>query len=161
MDSESFKRTVMPCVDRMYRVAISLTGNEADAADAVQEACMKLWEHRNKLDSVTNIAAYTIGTVRNICLNTIEKRQSTTDIDIAFNLTSGADTEHEFETAEDMRTIEHIISGLPESQRAVMTMRDIEGLTIDEIGQATGYSAGNIRVLLHRARTTVKNHFRL
>lgn len=160
MDSVSFKSTVMPCIGRMYRVALCLTGNEADAADAVQDACMKLWEHRDKLDAVTNIAAYAAGTVRNVCLDALEKRQTTSDIDDAFGLASETDTEQELETAEDIRIIETLISGLPEGQRTVMTMRDIEGLSIDEIVHATGYSSVNIRVLLCRARTTIKNHFR-
>src|SRR4051795_4844313 len=48
------------------------------------------------------------------------------------------------------------IEDLPESQRAVITMRDVEGLESDEVAEALGITAGNERVLLHRARTKVR-----
>lgn len=162
MDAESFKSIVLPCVDRMYRAALCLTGNEADAADAVQEACLKLWERREKLDGVANMTAYAVGTVRNVCIDAINgKPKATTDIATAYSLAAETDTEREYEARESLDTIERIISHLPEGQRTVVTMRDIEGMTMDEIEMATGYSGGNIRVLLSRARTTIRKHFRL
>lgn len=161
MDTDSFKRLVMPCIDRMYRTAICLTGNEADAADAVQEACLKLWESRDRLDSVANIPAYASRAVRNACFDAFAARKPADDIDSAFSLPADADTEREIETAESVRTVERIIATLPQSQRTVITMRDIDGCSIEEIAGATGYSGGNIKVLLCRARSTIRKHFRL
>lgn len=159
MDSESFKRAVMPFVDSMYRIALCITGNEADAADAVQDTCMKLWEHRDKLDNISNIRAYAHGAVRNTCLDAIGKRSPAKDIEEARDISSDSNIEREYEAAESFQNVQRLISGLPANQRAVITMRDIEGLTLEEIEKATGYTNANIRVLLCRARTTVRKLF--
>ena len=161
MDADSFKSLVLPCVDRMYRTAICLTGNEADAADAVQEACLKLWENRCKLDDVANIQAYAARAVRNACYDAFAARKPADDIDNAYGIMADCDTEHQFEIAESLRNVERIIAKLPQNQRTVITMRDIDGCSIDEIAQATGYSGGNIKVLLCRARASIRKYFQL
>jgi RNA polymerase sigma-70 factor, ECF subfamily len=58
--------------------------------------------------------------------------------------------------AETRRVITEAIDALPPSQRAVITLRDVEGLSGDEVREALGVSDANVRVLLHRARTRVR-----
>lgn len=64
--------------------------------------------------------------------------------------------EEELLQGETREEILRAIDELPESQRAVITMRDVEGLPADEVAEALGISDGNQRVLLHRARSKVR-----
>ena len=64
--------------------------------------------------------------------------------------------EEELLQGETRDAILHAIDALPESQRAVITMRDLEGFPAEEVSEALGISDGNQRVLLHRARTKVR-----
>jgi RNA polymerase sigma-70 factor (ECF subfamily) len=68
------------------------------------------------------------------------------------------DTEPEtaLESAEARRIVEEAVAGLPERQRAVITLRDLEGLSSEDVRNALDLSETNQRVLLHRARTKVR-----
>lgn len=149
MTATAFKTALDSSLDRMYRTALYLCGNRDDAADAVQDACIRLWERRDQLDTVTNFAAYASMTVRNVCLDNIGKRRETSETDI----------ERDLETKDTVDLIISAMSRLPDKQRIVMTMRDIDGCDYDEIIDATGLSGTNIRVLLSRARNTIRKFF--
>lgn len=159
MDAASFKTAIGDSLDRMYRAALYLCGNEADASDAVQEACMKLWQRRHDLDDVENFTAYAVGATRNACINALKKRDYHADIDTLPAVADTADTAADYERREQLGCIMAAVQRLPENQRMVMTMRDIDGCSIDEISSVTGLTGGNIRVLLCRARSTIRNFF--
>lgn len=60
-------------------------------------------------------------------------------------------------TAETMRVVEHAIAQLPAAQRTVITLRDVHGLSSEEVRNALDLTETNQRVLLHRARSKVRN----
>ena len=157
MTATAFKTALDSSLDRMYRTALYLCGNRADAADAVQDACIRLWERRDQLDTVTNFAAYASMTVRNVCLDNIGKRKETAETDNDY--ADDTDIERDLETKDTVDLIISAMSRLPDKQRIVMTMRDIDGCDYDEIIDVTGLSGTNIRVLLSRARNTIREFF--
>lgn len=159
MTATAFKGQVCVHLDAMYRVALALCGNTADAADAVQDASVKLWESRESLDRVVNMQAYCIAAARNAALSLIKGRHRTDDIDIAAPVASAESLDNKIDNRDTVGYIRTIMATLPDNQRIVLTMRDFEGCEIDEIEKATGLSAGNIRVLLSRARSTIRKHF--
>lgn len=159
MTTEAFKEKVCVHLDAMYRVALALCGNSADASDAVQNASIKLWESRDKLDVVANTQAYCISAARNAAISLINSRRPSDSLDSAYPVTAGASLESEIETCDTVKHIKAIAASLPDNQRIVLTMRDFEGCEMSEIEESTGLSAGNIRVLLSRARSTIRKHF--
>lgn len=159
MDAARFKQEVCPCIDRMYGVALALTGSEADAADAVQDACVKLWERRDALDTVANIRAYACGAARNAAIDIIGRRRNSVDVGELSALPSADDTEYAYEQREWLDSVKAVARTLPESQRTVFAMREFGGCSLEEIGRATGFTQANVRVLLCRARNTVKKYF--
>ncbi|MCM1066601.1 MAG: RNA polymerase sigma factor [Muribaculaceae bacterium] len=159
MDAAIFKEHISPCIDSMYRVALALCGNTDDAEDAVQEACLKLWERRATLGTVNNIKAYAIGTARNAALDIIAARRHPLSADDGLQLADSSDTAADIERRETVDLIARMAERLPEKMRTVLVMRDFEGCEFDEIERTTGLSAGNIRVLLSRARTAIRKHF--
>ncbi len=159
MDAGEFKRTVCVHLDAMYRVALALCGNADDASDAVQNASMKLWEFRDRIAGIANVEAYCIAAVRNSAFSIISARKHSEPIDNVCPLADNTSEEQRLDDADTVRLIEAMMGRLPDNQRTVLAMRDFEGCEIDEIEQATGLSAGNIRVLLCRARNSIRNLF--
>jgi len=159
MTAATFKEKVCVHLDAMYRVALALCGNSADASDAVQNASIKLWESRDRLHSVANVQAYCIAAARNAAISMIGSRRNSDSLDSASPVAAGKSLENEIETSDTVRHIKAIAATLPDNQRIVLTMRDFEGCEISEIEETTGLSAGNIRVLLSRARSTIRKYF--
>lgn len=159
MNALEFRNIIEHSTGVMYRVAFALTGSEADAADAVQDACLKLWEKRAMLARAANRSAYCVGATRNAALDIIRGRHPATDVSQMPEAASETDTASACESAETIAAIERAIARLPENQRLVITMRDIEDRSVDEIIEATGYSVANIKTLLCRARTALRKRF--
>lgn len=159
MTAAEFKEKACVHLDAMYRVALALCGNSADASDAVQNAAIKLWESRDRLGAVANTQAYCIAAARNAAISLINSRRHPDDLDTAGAIAADNSLESEIETSDRIRHIKAIAATLPDNQRIVLTMRDFEGCEMDEIEEATGLSAGNIRVLLSRARSAIRKYF--
>lgn len=156
MTADTFKTTVCVHLDAMYRVALALCGN---GADAVQNAAMNLWEKRRRLDGVANMQAYCVGTARNAALTLIARRHPADSIDTATPTPDYATPESRLENADAANIVVALMHTLPAQQRTVLAMRDVEGLEMNEIEKLTGLTSQNIRVLLCRARATIRKHF--
>lgn len=159
MTADTFKTTVCVHLDAMYRVALALCGNGADAADAVQNAAINLWEKRRRLDGVANMQPYCVGAARNAALTLIARRHPADSIDTAPPPPDYTTPESRLENADAANLVVALMDTLPARQRTVLAMRDVEGLEMNEIEKLTGLTAQNIRVLLCRARATIRKHF--
>lgn len=120
MTAAAFKEKVCVHLDAMYRVALALCGNSADASDAVQNASIKLWESRDRLDAVANTQAYCIAAARNAAISPINSRRPSDSLDTAYPVTAGAALESEIETGDAVKRIEAIAATLPDNQRIVL-----------------------------------------
>lgn len=161
MDAAEFKALFLPAQAKLYRLAFRLTGNAQDAEDMVQETYLRLWRRREEIDVVSNPDAFCLTTLRNVCYDAFRHKEIPEDDSPPEELTVADDSDpaRETEMLDDAERIRLLIDRLPEPQRAVMRMRDIGDLSFDEIGLATGLSAGNIRVLLSRARKKIREQF--
>ena len=162
MDSESFKRRFLPLHQRLYRIAFAMTKNANDAEDIVQDAYCKLWDRRDELDSVINAEAFCVTLVKNMCLDFLRSaKRNRREEDVAENLTlhSEESTDNGVIEQENMNMINSLIDELPESQRQVIRLRGIDECSMEEIELITGLSAVNIRVLLSRARKTIRTKY--
>ena len=141
----------------LFYTALKWLQNEADAEDAVQETLLRLWKIRNQLDAVANIGAFASQTTKNICIDRLRTaKEHTETIDFYF----GADNETPYSKAERNDTIaivKKIIEHLPELQRTVIQLRDVEGYELQEIADITGTQVGTVTVNLSRARKKVRD----
>ena len=162
MENISFRTTVLPLSDRLFRLALRITMNRAEAEDVVQDTLMKVWEQRKDWEQIKNLEAFAIATCRNRALDivkragrntasleVVDKRQHTTD--------SGLQS---LEAREQISLVRQIMNELPELQRTIMMLRDIEGKTYQEIAEALDISETQVKVYLHRARTKVKERIK-
>ena len=138
MDVTDFKQQFLPCHRKLFRVAFQLMGNAQDAEDMVQEAYLKLWNKRGQLNGVLNAEAYSVTLI---------------NISADFNIIS------EMEWRDEVNQVQRLISQLPRQQKHVMILRDVNDCSFEEIEQATGLNAVNIRVLLSRARKKIREQF--
>ncbi len=161
MTGEEFKQRFMPYSGKLYAVALSLTCNEQEAEDAVQDAFLRLWTRRDSLPSMENAEAYCVTLTRHICHDRLRSRHATLDVDRPETMRQAAhaDMEREVETKDHAEIMRRCIARLPEQQRLLITMRDVNNLDYGEIEQATGLSMTNIRVTLSRARKTLREQF--
>jgi len=156
MTTKDFKGTVLPLCGRIYPMAMRMLGNEVDAEDAVQDIMAKLWDKRKKLEQHPNIAGFVILTARNHCLDCLKKRKPKLDSSEVLLKSLKANTlQNGLELKELTNIIYALLDTLPDQQREVMMMRDLDGLEFAEIASALQLKIEHVRVLLSRARKQV------
>ncbi len=158
MNLKDFKKEVLPIKDKLFRFALSLTADRAEAEDIVQEVLIKTWRQRSELGAIRNLEAWCIRLTRNLTIDKLRsKHRHNQPIDQAFGLTDGQATPHEQAESHDLlQQVNRIMRTLPEKQQLVMHLRDIEGLTYQEIGEALQLPVSQVKVNLHRARAKVR-----
>lgn len=161
MDATEFKAIFMPCQAKMYRTAYAILRNVQDAEDVVQEAYLRLWNKRDDVSIISSKEAYCIMIVKNLCMDFIRNSHVNIEetIDDEHLLLSGNDTADMIEKKEDAARLKRMISCLPEIQKKVMWLRDVNECSFQEIGQATGLNQVNIRVALSKARKKIREQF--
>ena len=131
---------------------------QADAEDVVQEVMIKCWESIKEPSKIENMEAFSMTLVRNKSLDKLKKKgRRYQDISEGFSLSSSGANPYE-ETAEKdaVKSIKKFITELPEKQRTVIILRDIEGFSYDEIAKILDMSLSLVKVNLHRGRKQVR-----
>ncbi len=136
-----------------------MLGNEDDAKDVVQDVYLKLWDKRDSLNSIYNDQGYCMRAVRNMCLDRL--RTAAPDIvdkpPEELPIISEDDSSSGIERNETARLIKQCIANLPKQQQQVIRLRELGECSMQEIMEATGLNAVNVRVLLSRARKALRN----
>ncbi|WP_206366779.1 MULTISPECIES: RNA polymerase sigma factor [Sphingobacterium] len=154
MNQETFKNTVFVLKDKLYRFANRFLEHQEDAYDLVQEVMLKLWEQRSQLERIQNVEAFSMQMVRNLAYNKVDKlgRQA------KYLNQLPADIQPEQYPSLTKELVLKMIDALPEKQRLVMYLRDIEEYEIIDIAEMAQLEENAVRVNLSRARTTVREN---
>jgi RNA polymerase sigma factor (sigma-70 family) len=156
MTEQDFKIKVLSLSGNVFPLAKRLLVSDELAHDAIQQSMMKLWEIRKQLDDCTNLKAFVYRVIRNVCLDELKKKKPTyfdNPDSLKYHPQQQTD-QHERDEIIDI--VQRIIESLPDNQREVILMRDIDGLDYDEIAELIGRDIPYTRVLLSRARKSVK-----
>lgn len=161
MTHAEFKARFLPCYQKLYRIAYRYLGDVYDAEDMVQNTYLKLWEKQDFLEGIDSDEAYAVTTLKHMCLDKLKAPLVQTDDESGLVGESSPEPppDQALEQKEEMKIVMRIISELPEQQRQVVLMRHFEEKSTEEIERETGLSNVNIRVLLSRARKTIKELF--
>jgi len=146
--------------DRLFSLAVHLLGNAAEAEDVVQEVLIKLWDHMDKLDE-ERIRPWLLRVTRNACIDLIRKRSNQQQYAQAagaetetMETTTPADALHAADLNEELGAA---IGGLDEPFQSLIVLREIEGLSYQEIAEALELNDQQVRVYLHRARRKLRH----
>lgn len=145
-----FRQRYLPLHRLLFREALSVLGNSEDAADAVQDAMCRIWSDPERMTLVEKPKSYAVTILRNAAVDRLRKRRPSVDLE---NVEIAA---HNSGEPDDTVFIRNAIGSLGDSYRAVMEMSAFDGLSIEEISVATGYSQMNVRQILCRARRKIK-----
>jgi RNA polymerase sigma-70 factor (ECF subfamily) len=159
MDLEQFKSSIIPLRQKLMAVALSILCDGEDAEDAVQETLLRLWTMRRQLGGMANPAGFAMQTVKNGCIDRLRTARQTVGTDVLVTDASGETPYTEMERMDAARLVRQIIETLPESQKIIIRLRDIEEYELDEIAAITGTKPATICVLLSRARKKVRDRF--
>jgi RNA polymerase sigma factor (sigma-70 family) len=159
MDLEAFENRVLPVKNKLFRFALRFLGNEEEAKDIVQEVFIRVWNGKEQMDEVQNWEAWCMRITRNLSLDRIRliSRKQTRPIEETFDLHHEAPSPYEStEIGESMQKITRMIAALPEKQRQVIHLRDVEGYSYQEICEILELDMNQVKVNLFRARTAVR-----
>ena len=140
-----------------YAVAFRFVGNEDDAEDIVQETFVRLWKNLHLYKQEIKLTTWLYRIIANLCLDFLKsrhgrQRKNKVDIDKVSFVHDHSTPEKEFQQRELMQAIHQGAEELTPKQRAVFILRDLEGLTTEEVSEALTMSAGNVKSNLFYAR---------
>lgn len=160
MELETFKSTVLPLRDKLLKYSVKLTDDGADAEDIVQEAFLKLWYIRDRLDGYQSVEALSVQVVKNLCLDKLRsKRMDRMPENSESILADTVTPEQLLEQHDAVAIIGRLIQQLPTLQQCIIRMKDVDGYELSEIAQITGTQIESVRVNLSRARKKVREQF--
>lgn len=154
MTTEDFKRDILKLQPRLQRTAKSIVGDPDNAADAVQEAVIALWEQRATLES-RDMERLSLTIVKRRSIDMLRKQKPTVSIDTEQLMLM--EVPEDDPTEERYRLARKLVDQLPERQRSAILMKYEEGLSNEEIEQATGMSSTHLYATLSRAYKSLRN----
>lgn len=154
MTRQAFQDTWIPLQERFYRMAFYMLESQADAKDAVQDLYLRLWNLRDHLELIREPSAYGALMLKNLCIDRIRRRLPAASLEEGMVIKGPPD--EGLELREEVGAVQKAIGQLPESQRKLLSMRVIQGLSYEEISGQTGLSGLNIRVQVSLARKKLK-----
>ncbi|MBY0359041.1 MAG: RNA polymerase sigma factor [Candidatus Obscuribacterales bacterium] len=176
-DPNLFKSLVRRYQTRVYNAAYRILGNAEEAEDVVQDTCIKLHQNINKFNRNCTFAAWLFRIAHNTCLDILRaKQRKKVAPTITFDPQFNSDTESVFDTtsvisqaadpspnpaealefSEQNEVIAQKLQELPDIQRTVVVLHDIEGFSYQEIAEIVGTSLGTVRSRLHYGRSKLR-----
>jgi len=157
MNKKEFLELVFPIKQKVFRLAKRLLISAEEAEDATQEVLIKMWNKNQELHKYNSIEAMMITMTKNYCLDRLKSKQAS-NLKLVHNnyLNNDAGLDKQTEDKDELKWIEKIINNLPETQKLVVQLREIEELEFDQIAEILQITEINARVILSRARKTIK-----
>ena len=161
MVASDFKLKILPVSNKLHRFAVLFLNDEDEAKDVVQDVFLKLWQKKETLDNVQNIEAFAMQMTRNRCLDILRDRKNKPAASATMQIvkTDATDVHLQVELSDSAKLIKILVNELPDLQRKIMQMKDIDQLEYEEIAEITNMEMNAIRVNLSRARKKVRDEF--
>ena len=159
MDKMDVHHRLMAVKSKLFRVALTMLRNEEDAEDVVQDAYLKIWSDKNNTLIIPE--AFAMRIVKNLCIDRLRSQQRRPTVNVEEqqemheNFTPFQSVS--FDNLKDLMV--KLFQTLPEQQKLIIHLRDIEHMEFEEIEEITGLTINNIRVALSRARQSVRSSY--
>lgn len=159
MSVEVFEARVLPAKDKLYRFALRLLGDKEEAKDMVQEVLTRVWDKRENMDQTLNMEAWCMQITKNLCYDKLKSKgyKNSMSLSEEWNIKDHSSTpEKRIELNDTMNKVHNIISELPDKQKQVIHLRDIEGYSYKEIVDIMSIDINQVKVNLFRARKVIR-----
>lgn len=153
MDSVEYNKCVNNYADSVYRFILKNIGDREKARDIVQESFTRMWERVAEV-AFDKAKSYLFSTAYHAMIDMIRKDKRITAVD-----NSNVDHQVTFNTYSDLQEIlNRALDTLPEIQKVVITLRDYEGYSYEEIGNITSLTESQVKVYIYRGRVALKTY---
>lgn len=164
MDKISFRNDILPLKNKLFRLALRITLNNAEAEDIVQETLIKVWKKRESWDEIESIEAFCYSICRNLALDRTRRADKFSESldetrDTTADTSYSSNPEEQVQQSDRIKLVKELIDHLPEKQRSVIQLRDFEGKSYKEIADIMQMTDELVKVTLFRARQTIKKKF--
>ena len=157
MNQTEFIHLVTPFKDKVFRLAKRLLVSTEEAEDATQEILVKLWNMNDGLKEYRSVEALAMTMTKNYCFDQLKSKRASNLKIVHNNFTDReASLQQKVEDRDTWNWVEKIINDLPEQQKLIIQMRDIEQYEFEEIAKILEMNETAIRVALSRARKTIR-----
>jgi RNA polymerase sigma factor (sigma-70 family) len=158
MNLQDFKIQILPMKHQLYRVALRITGDPTEAEDVVQEVFIKVWDKRAQIPNIQNVQAFCMSMTKNLAIDkTRSKHRRAESLGEGLDFKTPVANPHQrAEMTDTMYRIEALMKTLPDKQKMVMRLRDIEGMAYEEIALAVDIPINQVKVNLFRARQKIR-----
>jgi RNA polymerase sigma-70 factor (ECF subfamily) len=161
MNQNEFIQLINPFKDKLFRLAKRLLISTEEAEDATQEVLVKLWNKNDNLNQLNSLEAMAMTMTKNYCLDQLKSKRATNLSLVHSNFTDRTpNLQQQIEDTDSLKWVEKIITGLPEQQKIIVQLRDIEQLEFEEIAEIMDMTEATIRVALSRARKTIRENIK-
>ena len=161
MQEISFRNDILPLKDKLFRLALRITLDRAEAEDVVQDTMIRVWNKRDEWQQFESVEAYCLIVAKNLAIDRSQKKDAQ-NVELSPEMAEEADTSGLYDRLvnnERMKIIHRLIDELPEKQRLIMQLRDIEGESYKDIAKVLQLTEEQVKVNLFRARQKVKQRY--
>lgn len=165
-DQDAFEQLVLDNQNRIYSLALRLMGNREEAADLAQEAFLKAWQGLPTFQGESSFSTWLYRLTSNVCIDALRRNRrrqavaETVSLDDDDSWIEPADWEGDpqrlLERAELSRAVERGLEALPDHFRQVLVLRELSGLSYQEIGTAMELDLGTVKSRIARARVALR-----
>jgi RNA polymerase sigma-70 factor (ECF subfamily) len=174
-DVAAFEELIGRHEEKVYRIAMRFTRNETDAAEILQETFLSAWRNLEGFQGKAQFASWLYRVAVNAALMLLRSQKRHPQVavedvtpealgeaakDASPGLGAGTDwsrrPDEQFQSEELRHQIQQAVDRLPESQRSVFLMRDVDGLSTEETGELLNLSIPTVKTRLHRARLALR-----
>ena len=157
MNQSDFLKVVLPFKDKVFRLAKRLLVSTEEAEDATQELFFKLWRNKEKLSDYKNVEAFAMTMTKNYCYDRLKSKQAS-NLTLVHSNYKEKDTslDKKVEYRDTVNQVHKLIEKLPEQQKLIIQLRDVEQYDFDEICKMVDMKPTAVRVALSRARKTIR-----
>lgn len=166
-DQAAFEQLVLAHQDRVYSLAVRMIGDREEAADLAQEAFLKAWQGLASFQGGSSFSTWIYRLTTNVCIDHLRRQRRRREVEPAVSLDDeeggwaepadwGQDPQRKLEESERSRALARGLERLPDHQRRVLVMRELSGLSYQEIGDALELDLGTVKSRIARARLALR-----
>jgi RNA polymerase sigma-70 factor (ECF subfamily) len=165
-EESAFEQLVLNNQNRVYTLAVRMAGNPEEGADLAQEAFLKAWQGLSTFQGDSSFSTWVYRLTINVCLDYLRKRNRRREVEPTTSLDDESawsepsdpaqDPQRQLERAELRRAVTRGLEALPDHHRQILTLRELSGLSYQEIGALLELDIGTVKSRLARARLALQ-----